>query len=151
MLVSRKCRYALRAILELAMRNSQDPIKIADIAEARVIPTRFLETILNQLKQAGFVESRRGKKGGYFLKRSPDELTIGDVIKSIQGSPDLAECMSSSKYKCSFYGGCVLLPIWEKAQKAVLDVYDGVTFQHLVDSKEREFVLQKIYDTLFVG
>ncbi len=111
MLVSRKCRYALRAILELAMRNSQDPVKIADIAEAQAIPTRFLEAILNQLKQVGFVESRRGRRGGYFLKRSPDEITMGDVIESIQGCLGLVECVSNSKYKCPFYDGCVFLPV----------------------------------------
>lgn len=137
MLVSRKCRYALRAILELAMRNSQEPTKIADIAKAQAIPTRFLETILNQLKQAGFVESRRGRKGGYFLKRSPNELTMGDVIESMQGCLELAECVSSSKYKCPFYDGCVFLPVWKEAQKAVLDVYDGVTFRHLVDAEQQ--------------
>ncbi len=137
MLVSRKCRYALRAILELAMRNSQDPVKIADIAEAQAIPTRFLEAILNQLKQVGFVESRRGRKGGYFLKRSPDEITMGDVIESIQGCSGLVECVSNSKYKCPFYDGCVFLPVWKEAQKAVLDVYDGVTFQHLVDAERQ--------------
>ena len=137
MLVSRKCRYALRAILELAMRNSKDPVKIADIAEAQAIPTRFLETILNQLKKVGFVESRRGRRGGYSLKRSPDELTIGDVIESMQGSLELAECLGSSKYKCPFHGGCVFLPVWEEAQKAVLDVYDGVTFRHLVDAEQQ--------------
>lgn len=137
MLVSRKCRYALRAILELAMRNSQDPVKIADIAEAQAIPTRFLEAILNQLKQVGFVESRRGRRGGYFLKRSPDEITMGDVIESIQGCSGLVECVSNSKYKCPFYDGCVFLPVWKEAQKAMLDVYDGVTFQHLVDAERQ--------------
>ncbi len=86
MLISRKCRYALRAVLELTMCNGQGPVKITDIAEAQAIPARFLEAILSQLKQAGFVASRRGKKGGYFLNCSPDELTMGNVIESIQGS-----------------------------------------------------------------
>jgi len=83
------------------------------------------------------VESRRGRRGGYFLKRSPDELTMGDVIESMQGSSGLVECVSSSKYKCPFYGGCVFLPVWKEAQKAVLDVYNGVTFQHLVDAERQ--------------
>ena len=137
MQVSRKCRYALRAILELAMRNSPDPMKIADIAEAQSIPTRFLESILNHLKKAGFVESRRGKKGGYFLKSSPDKLTMGDVIKSMHGSLGPVECVDSSKYECPFDNGCVFLPIWKEAQKAVLDVYDGITFQYLIDAEKQ--------------
>ncbi len=70
MLVSQKSQYALRAVFELARRNGGLPVKIADIAEAQAIPQRFLEVIMNQLKQGGFVESRRGKRGGYLLARS---------------------------------------------------------------------------------
>ena len=91
---------------------------------------------MNQLKQIGFVVSRRGNKGGYLLNRSPGELTIGEVIKFIQGSIGPVECMlDSSDDKCSLYGRCVFLPVWEKAREAMLNVYDSITFQQLVDSE----------------
>jgi Rrf2 family cysteine metabolism transcriptional repressor len=137
MLISRKCRYALRAVLELAMRNGKGPVKIADIAEAQAIPARFLEAILSQLKEAGLVVSRRGKEGGYFLDRSPDEITIGHVVESIQGSSVVVECMTSLKDRCTFYSDCVFLPVWEEAQEAIADIYSRFTFQHLADSERQ--------------
>ena len=80
MLISQKSRYALRAILELAKRKSSGHTKIAEVARAQIIPPRFLEVILGQLKQGGFVESRRGSDGGYVLVRSPAGLTVSNVV-----------------------------------------------------------------------
>jgi len=85
MQISQKCQYALRAVFELARRPREAPVKVGDIAEAQAIPPRFLEIILNQLKRGGFVESRRGASGGYSLARSPDELTMGEIIRFVEG------------------------------------------------------------------
>lgn len=139
MLVSQKCQYALRAIFELAKRNSQDPVKISDIAEAQAIPMQFLEVILSQLRQGRFVASKRGSKGGYLLIRSPSELTVGDVVRFIQGPIGPVECVvDSSRGDCPLYGDCAFLPMWEKVQKAISDVYDSTTFQDLVDQERRD-------------
>jgi Rrf2 family cysteine metabolism transcriptional repressor len=139
MLVSQKCQYALRAIFELARRNSRDPVKISDIAEAQAIPMQFLEVILSQLKQGRFVESKRGSKGGYFLICSPSELTVGDVVRFIQGPIGPVECVvDSSRGDCPLYGDCAFLPMWEKIQNAISDVYDNTTFQDLVDQESRD-------------
>ena len=139
MFLSQKCQYALRAIFELAKRSGQGPVKIAEIAEAQAIPVRFLEVILSQLKQAGFTTSQRGSTGGYLLIRSPGELTVGEVIRFMQGPFGPVECVAGvSRGKCPLYGNCAFLPMWEKAQKAVSDVYNNTTFQGLVDQeKER--------------
>ena len=83
MLISQKDRYALRALFELAKRHGGRPIKVAEIAAAQAVPARFLEVILTELKQAGFVTSRRGRYGGYLLAREPADLTIGDGIDTI--------------------------------------------------------------------
>ena len=77
MRISKKCQYALRAVFELAVRNTGQPVKIQQIAGAQNIPPRFLEVILNQLRHAGFVESRRGNEGGYMLAPGAEELTVG--------------------------------------------------------------------------
>lgn len=138
MLVSQKCQYALRAIFELAKCNGRGPKRIADIAKDQAIPVRFLEIILNQLKQGGFVESRRGSEGGYFFTRSPEELTVGEIIRFVQGPIGPIECVAdASKEKCPLYSGCVFLPMWKKVQQAISDVYDNITFGDLVN-KERE-------------
>jgi Rrf2 family cysteine metabolism transcriptional repressor len=136
MLISQKCQYALRAIFELAKRNDRGPVKTAEIAEAQAIPPRFLEVILSQLKQAGFVVSQRGSKGGYLLVRSPGELTVGEVLRFMQGPVGPIECVAgSSKDKCPLYGDCAFLPMWEKVRHATSDVYDNTSFQDLLDQE----------------
>ncbi len=136
MLVSQKSQYALRAVFELARRNGGLPVKIADIAEAQAIPQRFLEVIMSQLKQGGFVESRRGKQGGYLLVRSPEDLKIGEVLRFVEGPLGPVGCvMGGAKKDCRLYGNCAFLPMWEKVRNAVSDVYDKTTFQDLVDQQ----------------
>jgi len=136
MFVSRKIRYGLRAIFELAKRQGQGPVKIAEIAKAQAIPVRFLEVILNELKQGGFVDSKRGSEGGYMLVRSAAEVTVGDVIRFMQGPIRAVGCLAGGSVDdCPFYGECVFLPMWDKARKAVEDVYDGTSIQDLLEQE----------------
>ncbi len=132
--ISQKCQYALRALLELAIRWDQGPAKINEIAAAQSIPIRFLEVILNQLKQGGFADSRRGKAGGYFLARPPVEITVGEVIRFVEGPLGPVECVNGNPWeKCPLYDRCIFLPLWMRAQKALSDIYDSTTFQQLVE------------------
>src|SRR5436853_1173727 len=80
-----KGEYALQAILDLASRRAGEPIRIADIAQRQKIPQKFLELILANLKQGGFVESRRGAEGGYLLARRAESITVGDVLRFVEG------------------------------------------------------------------
>jgi len=139
MFVSRKCQYALRAIFELSRRSGQGPVKIAEIAKAQAIPPRFLEVILSQLKQAGFVASQRGNEGGYVMVQSPEELTVGEVVRFIEGPIGPVRCVADdSTDDCPLYGDCVFLPMWEKVGKAISDVYDKITFQDLVEQERQK-------------
>ncbi len=136
--VPQKTRYALRAIFELAKHFGQDPVKVIDIAKAQATPPRFLEVILNQLKKAGFVGSKRGSRGGYFLVRSPDKLTVGEVMRTIQGPIRLVDCADEgSQRDCPLISNCVFLPMWTKVQEAISDVYDTTTFQDFLDAAEQ--------------
>jgi Rrf2 family protein len=140
--VPRKSRYALRAILELAKHSDRGPVSIADIAEAQAIPPRFLEAILNQLKQAGIATSQRGKYGGYLLARRADELTVGDVLRVVEGPVEIVACAGDDAgERCELDGNCVFLPMWEEVRKAITRVYDSTTFQDLVD-RDRERAAQ---------
>src|SRR5450432_2190602 len=80
-----KGEYALQAIFDLASQPPGEPVRIADIAQRQKIPQKFLELILASLKQAGFVESRRGAEGGYLLARPADSLTVGEVLRFVEG------------------------------------------------------------------
>lgn len=137
-MVSQKCQYALRAVFELAKLYGQGPVKIADIAQAEAIPPRFLEVILGQLKRAGFVESRRGKEGGYLLARPPAVLTVGEIMRFVEGPLAPVGCVAGGlRNLCPLDGNCVFLGMWEKASQAVSAVYDGTTFQDLLDEEKR--------------
>lgn len=139
MLVSQKCQYALRALFELAKREGNGPVRIADIAEAQAIPVRFLEAILGQLKHAGYVQSQRGARGGYLLVRLPEELTVGEVIRFIEGPLGPVTCTVGKEHiDCPMNGDCVFLPMWQRANEAVADVYDTTSFLDLVRQEERK-------------
>ena len=143
-LVPQKTQYALRALFELARRYGQGPIKIADIARTQGIPVRFLEVILSQLKQGGFVESHRGAEGGYTLIRVPRGLTVGELMRFLHGPLTPVGCVyDDPKDRCVLFGDCVFLAMWEKVGRAISEVYDNTTFQDLVDEavrKDRFFV-----------
>ena len=85
MKISKKCQYALKAVFELTWRDQGEPIRTYEIAEAQRISPRFMEIILNELKHDGFVESRRGNKGGYMLARDARDLTVREIIEYIEG------------------------------------------------------------------
>jgi Rrf2 family protein len=134
--VSQKCQYALRALFELARRQGQGPVPVGEIAEAQAIPSRFLELILGELKHAGYVESRRGAQGGYVLAVSPWDLSVGDVIRFVDGPLAPVKCLGGQREKdCPLYGNCAFMDVWERAMKAVGEVYDSTSLQELIDQQ----------------
>ncbi|MBT5856295.1 Rrf2 family transcriptional regulator [bacterium] len=88
--VSQKSKYGLRAVYELANRYQEGPLKAHQIADAHDIPLKYLEKVLQDLKQAGIVQSQRGAYGGYILAKSPQDLTIGSIVYALEGPLDLA-------------------------------------------------------------
>ena len=102
--ISQECQYAVRAVFELAKRQGTRAVKIGEIAEAQAIPTRFLENILNHLKGGGFVDSVRGRSGGYLLARSAKDLTVGEIVRFIEGPLSPVECAGGKKKgQCPMY------------------------------------------------
>jgi Rrf2 family protein len=120
-------------MLELAKRHGQGPISAAQIATAQSIPQRFLETILNELKPTGLVDSRRGAQGGFYLTSPPDRITVGQVIRFVDGPLDPVRCDDQNSATCALSGQCALTALWSQAREAVEAVYDATTFQNLVD------------------
>jgi Rrf2 family protein len=119
-----KGEYALQALLDLAGQRAGEPVRIADIARRQKIPQKFLELILASLKQGGFVESRRGAEGGYLLARAPDSLTVGEVIRHIDGAAQ-ARGRSRRKQETPF------TEMWNQVDQAVSAVVDRTTFADL--------------------
>ncbi len=135
MLVTQKCQYALRAIFALARRGSERPVKIAQIAEEQAIPFRFLEVILGQLKQGGFVESRRGTEGGYRLARRPDQISVGDIVRFVDGSPINPQSeagVGRPNQQPDAAEPDVFMTVWRQAEHSVFEVFDAVTISELI-------------------
>jgi Rrf2 family protein len=135
--VSLKCQYGLRALFELGRHYGRGLVRVPAISEAQAIPERFLENILNQLRQGGFVESRRGKDGGFMLTRHPSAVTLADIIGFIDGEVYGIACDGPQpRHKCRFRGDCVFLPVWKEAKAVLEGVYSGKTLQDLLDAEK---------------
>jgi Rrf2 family cysteine metabolism transcriptional repressor len=136
MVLSQRSQYGVRAVFELAKRADTGPVKAAAIASAQQIPLRFLENILAQLRQGGIVESARGKEGGYFLARHPEDLSVGEVLRLLEGDISSVDCKEVGGGRdCSLLSGCVLLPMWQEAHQAMMSVFDFATFEHLLEQE----------------
>jgi Rrf2 family cysteine metabolism transcriptional repressor len=135
-MVSQKCQYAIRAVFELAKQHGNGPVKISEIAETQAIPLRFLEVILNQLRQGGFVQSRRGAEGGYYLARQPGEITVGEIIQFVEGPLVPVACMTDKDgSQCSLHGNCVFIGMWQRVAKVASAVYDQTSFRDLINEE----------------
>ena len=128
-MISNRCIYALRAVLELSLRRKQGSITIGQIAEAQKIPVRFLEAILRQLKQAGLAKSVRGKEGGYYLAREPHEINVGHVIRIFEG-PLVAVARNDGDARDV---PDVFDAVWKSAETALTEVYDHTDFGSLAE------------------
>lgn len=138
MTLSQKCQYAVRSLLELAKIYGRGPVRISEIAEKQAIPPRFLENILNELKSSGLVESRRGAQGGYLLAKGPAEVTVGQIIRLVDGPLDPVKCIGDSNTPCcGLKQGCSLIHLWNRAKAALEDIYDNTTFADLVEEDRR--------------
>jgi len=119
--ISVKGEYALKAIFDLAVQKSPEPVKIADIARRQKIPQKFLELILASLKQAGLVESRRGAEGGYLLARPADAITIAEVLRYVEGKKQKGRGAAADPFA----------EMWQAVDAAISGVLDHTTFAQL--------------------
>jgi Rrf2 family protein len=130
-MLSSRAKYATRALLDLSLHYAQGPIQAQDIAERQAIPIKYLEQILLLLRVGGFIQSRKGPGGGYMLARLPEEITLGSVVRAMDGPLAPISCVSVSGYSecgCPDPDTCGLRLIWKEARDAIADVLDGTTF-----------------------
>ena len=132
MKITYKGDYALKTILGLALHYGNSPVTIHELAKQADIPLKFLEQILLDLKRGGFVESRRGKIGGYLLARPPSEIKLGEVIKFIEGPIEPIACVGVGYKGCGDLNKCIFRGIWAQITEATTKIIDGVTFEDLV-------------------
>lgn len=119
--VSVKCEYALRAVLDLTLAPPAHPVRIADIAMRQQIPQKFLETILADLKRQGFLESRRGAEGGYLLARHAEQITVGDIVRAVEGGRTGRAALEPGSI--AFF--------WNRLDDVIAGIIDRTTFTDL--------------------
>jgi Rrf2 family protein len=132
MRLSTKGEYASRAMLELALRYGEAPLHIREISEAQDIPERFLEQILLQLKRTGYLRSRKGPHGGYCLARSPDRISVAEVIRVMDGPLAPIDCVSvTAPEVCARERYCGLKGLWKETRDAIARILENTTFADL--------------------
>jgi len=145
MRITYKGDYALKTILNLAVHYGAGPVTIHELAQRADTPIKFLEQILLDLKRGGFVESRRGKIGGYILAKPPSKIKLGDVVRYIDGPIEPISCTGDKYSGCKDLYSCIYRNIWKDVATATSDIIDKVNFKDLanrVKSQARAAVYQ---------
>ena len=135
MKISNKGRYALRMMLEFAM-NPNECTKISQVAKRQGISDKYLEQIVTLLARAGYVKSMRGAQGGYKLAFSPEEYTVGMILRVTEGNLAPVACLEDATNQCERSQCCATLSVWEKLDKAINDVVDHITLADLVEEQK---------------
>jgi Rrf2 family protein len=144
--LSQKCKYALRALYSLTDSYGKGPVLIASLSKDHRIPKKFLEVILWELKQRGIVESKKGKGGGYQLAQAPDQITLGSVIRTIDGPLAPLPCASETAYRkceeCIDETRCGTRLVMKQVRDAIAAILDHTTLADVCASvatlEERE-------------
>ena len=132
---SARSRYGTRALMELALQGDAGPVSLETLARNQDMPLRYLSKIAQDLKRAGLVRSVRGARGGYVMTRDPADIEIMDIVRAMDGSVALVDCVDDPA-ACERGEGCVTRELWGRVNEAMQDVLKSATLKDLVD-KER--------------
>ena len=133
MKISTKGRYGLRAIIDLARYSEEEPVSISSVASRQGLSERYLEQIVSLLKKAGLVKSIRGASGGYVLAKGANEISVGDVLRALEGNLEPVQCAAYySQEGCTASGGCVTKYVWKKINESINQTVDEIKLDELV-------------------
>jgi len=133
--LSTKGKYGIKAMFELASHYGEGPVAIREIAARHFIPMPYLEQLLVKLKRAELVESTRGPKGGYVLKKPADQIRIGDIVRVLEGPIGLCDCYASDE-ACDIVDHCVTRLFWKRMSRKIEEMFDQTTLQELISEIE---------------
>ncbi len=140
-MLSKKCKYAIHAIVYLAERYQQGPVHIQDIADAQHIPKKFLEAILLEMRNADILHSKKGKGGGYYLFKRPEDVNLVDIIRLMDGAISMLPCVSLNYYQrcdeCRDEVTCGIRDAFTGVRDETLKVLSKSTLAHIV-KRQRE-------------
>ena len=134
MKLSTRCRYGIHAMFDLAQNMGNGPQAIRQIAERQIVPEQYLEQIIGLLRREGYVKSMRGAQGGYTLARPPGEITIGELIRLLEGPVMMADCMVDVD-ACIRSNQCPSRLVWERLTHCINAVIDSITLQDMLEDQ----------------
>ena len=139
-MLSKKTRYGLQSVLHLAKRHGQGTVLISELARNERIPQKFLELILLELKNKGILQSKKGKGGGYALARDPQKVTLGEVIRILEGPLAPVPCVSQTAYRkceeCLDENTCGIRMVMKDVRDAMADILDNTTLKDVINKIE---------------
>lgn len=138
MKISTRGRYALRLMLDLAENDENHVVSIKDIAARQEISDKYLEQIISILNKAGYVRSVRGPQGGYFLKKKPEEYTVGMILRLTEGSLAPVQCIEDEEILCEREGKCATVEVWKQLKDAINQVVDHITLADLLEIQNKK-------------
>ena len=137
MKISTKGRYGLRALIDLAQYSEIEPVSISSIAARQAISEGYLEQLMSLLKKAGLIKSIRGAGGGYVLAKDVAEISVGDVLRALEGSLQPVECAAFSEDdSCEAAGGCVTKYVWQRINESINRTVNEISLKQLVEESK---------------
>ena len=138
MRLSTKSRYGVRAIFDIAYHSEGLETQVNDISRRQEISPRYIEQIFQKLKKAGIIGSKRGPKGGYFLVKKPEEITVGEIVRVTEGDIDPVLCLDPEDpdQPCGRSKECVTRIIWNEAGNRLKEYFDSVTIRNLCENAQ---------------
>ena len=137
MLLSTKGRYGLKAVYLVSKFYGEKPVPLSYISDVQNVSRDYLEQIFITLRNDNILTSVRGAHGGYKLARSPDEITVGDIIRSLEGNLAPSECLSNENYECPDKKECATKYVWDELKNSLDNVLDTITLQDMLDKDEK--------------
>lgn len=131
MKLTTRSRYGTRMILDMAINGQDGPVRIKDIAARQGVSVKYLEKLVRELKDAGFVRSRRGPRGGHELDKPLEAISVGDIVRALEGDLSLVECGSNGG-NCPRLAECLTRGVWMEAARAMHEKLDSITLADLV-------------------
>ena len=135
MKLSTRGRYGTRMMVDLAKHYDQGPVQIGDVARREGISVKYLEQLIIPLKKAGLLESVRGPKGGHMLARPPEEISVGEIIRVLEGGVSLTDCIENPDV-CEKTNRCLTRMVWEEATQAMYEHLDASSLAKLIEDRD---------------
>ena len=138
MRLTTKSRYGTRLILDLAINAQTVPVRLSEISKRQGISFKYLEKLIRMLKKAGFVKSMRGPYGGYMLAKATSDISVGDIVRVLEGTDAITDCTESDSVcgACTRAGKCLTQYIWAEASKAMFEKLDSFKIDRLLQRSD---------------